>query len=82
MHEHQMEQVSVVLGQVCGWPAGDRLTLAREILQTLDHEFANKPPVQRSLANLFGLLETGESPPSDDECDNILKDELLRKYSS
>ncbi len=47
-----------------------------------EHQFANKPPVQRSLVNLFGLLETGESPPSDDECDNILKDELLRKYSN
>jgi predicted DNA-binding antitoxin AbrB/MazE fold protein len=39
-------------------------------------------PVQprRSLGDLVGLIRTDGDPPTDEECDRILEEELVRKH--
>ena len=36
----------------------------------------------RSLKDLVGLLKTDAPPPTDEECRNILEEELMRKYGN
>ena len=40
------------------------------------------PAQRKSLRSLLGLLASGEVPPTDEECDKILEEELLRKHGS
>lgn len=40
------------------------------------------PASRRSLKNLLGVLQPGQPPPSDEECDKIREGELLRKYGA
>ena len=67
-----------VLDQLKGWSPADRLRLARRILETLERP-APVAPV-RSLKDLVGLLKTSDRPPSDEECQAILEEELARKH--
>ena len=38
------------------------------------------PAGHESLRKLLGLLQPGQSPPSDEECEKLREAELLRKY--
>lgn len=61
-------------------PPDDRLSLASRIIQSLEQErrIAERPA--KSLADLLGLLETGDPPLTDEECDQIVQEEVIRKY--
>jgi hypothetical protein len=69
-----------ILDEVRGWPAQDRLTLAREILQTLEGSFPGQPARRKSLRDLLGAVTLHRPAPSDEECEELLEAELLRKY--
>lgn len=77
-------EVEEVVEQVRTWPAETRITLARRVLETLDSRASPSttgikgPPAQRVL----GLWNPGGAAPTDEECDQILADELLRKRAS
>lgn len=64
------------------WPAGRRLALARQILQTLEEDLPSGPPQKKGLSALLGLLRTDGPPPTDEECERLRDEELLRKYGS
>ncbi len=82
MPDPQTDQVSAELGRISDWPAEDRLELARKILQTLESRVGEKQKRQASLRNLLGMLDSGNPPPSDEECGKVLEEELLRKHGS
>jgi hypothetical protein len=82
MSESQTIPVAEVLGQVATWPVEERLTLAREILQSVQRDVSETPRPKKSLKALYGALNLGHAPPSDEECERLLEEELLRKYGS
>ncbi len=40
------------------------------------------PTSHKSLDSMLGLLATGQTPPSDSECDRIRQSELLRDHDA
>ncbi len=54
-----------------------RLSLAAKILQSLEAE-QTRP--KKSLADLVGILETDKPPPTDEDVEQILEEERMRKY--
>jgi hypothetical protein len=69
-----------ILGEVRAWPVQDRLALAREILQTLEGSFLDQPARRKPLRNLLGVVMLSRPAPGDEECQELLEGELLRKY--
>ena len=73
-------EFSDILSQVANWPAEDRVVLARKILETVG-EIPRRRSSGRSAEEIIRLLNIPEPPPNDAECQQILEEELLRKYS-
>ena len=77
-------EVEQILTQVKSWPVETRIVLARRLLETLDAEATSTggefkgPPAQQVL----GLWNPGGPAPSDEECAQILAEELRRKHAS
>ena len=80
MSEPHTADVSEILGRISDWPAADRLWLAQEILGGVSRDMRPRAARGPSLKGLLGLLDQGATPPSDEECQRILEDELLRKH--
>ena len=73
--------ISEVLEQVKTWPVPSRITLARQILESVEGKAALEPPPKKgSLRELVGLLKIDGPPPTDEECQAILEDELIKKH--
>jgi hypothetical protein len=72
--------VEGLLDQLKGWPSSDRLRLARMILETLEAGTPERPSRPRSLQDLLGLLKTEGTPPTDEECQALLEEELVKKH--
>jgi hypothetical protein len=71
-------QVAEVLSQVSSWPEHERLDLAKKILETV----VPATPPSGTIADLVGLLDLGGPPPTDEECERLRDEELLRKYGA
>ncbi len=80
MQATETDEVREVLKQISGWPAEQRLALARDILQTLAGAVPAKAPSRKSLKELLGALSVAGSPPTDEACATLLEEERLRKY--
>lgn len=80
MSEPHTADVSEILVRISDWPAADRLRLAQEILGGISRDMRPRAPSGPSLKSLLGVLDLGVTPPSDEECQRILEDELLRKH--
>ena len=82
MSVSELSNIEGLLDQVKGWPTSDQLRLARMILATLE---AGAPgperlPRPRSLKHILGLLKTDNPPPTDQECQALLEEELAKKH--
>lgn len=84
-------ELTDVLDRVKTWPAPQRLTLARRILETLETPDAGavgtgRPPEGATRGwpadKVIGLLRTDREPPDDAECRRILEEERWKKYGS
>lgn len=73
-------ELADVLNRVKDWPATQRITLARRILETLETYPASASPREGSLKDAVGLLKTDAPPPNDEECRAILEEELIKKH--
>jgi hypothetical protein len=75
----EVNQVDEVVRQVESWPVALRIELARRILETLADR---SPPGPRgfSAEEVMAMFKPVVSPPSDEECERILEEELARKY--
>jgi hypothetical protein len=80
MSVSETSEVFEVLDRVRGWPVENRVALAREILGTVQDEVRERTRPKQSLKSLLGLLGQGDAPPSDEECQKILEEELIKKH--
>jgi hypothetical protein len=80
MHQMSTEQEDRLLSvwhEVRMWSARARLALASRILKSLEQEQA--PTSRYSAAGLIGLWKT-DRPPTDEEIDQLVEEERLRKH--
>ena len=71
-----------VLKQARSWPAETRIALARRLLETLDEGTALRGGHQGpSSKQVLGLWNAAGVPPTDEECEQILEEELRRKHA-
>ena len=78
-------EMETVWQQVKSWPVGSRIALARRVLETLDTEpEASVPGVHKGppAEQVLGLWNPGTATPTDEECEQILAEELRRKHAS
>jgi hypothetical protein len=73
-------RIEGVLDLLKDWPSGERLRLARMILETIETEPVSAPPRTGSLKDLLGILKTDGPAPNDEECRAILEEELIKKH--
>ena len=66
-----------ILSLVANWPVEDRIVLARKILETVG-ETPHRDG--RSADEVIQLLNITGPIPNDDECQQILEEELHGKY--
>ncbi|HQX52022.1 MAG TPA: hypothetical protein PLR25_19040 [Planctomycetaceae bacterium] len=73
------DELQKVIASVAEWPAHDRITLARKILETVED---TATPATRGLRGeaVIKLLQIPQPAPDDDECDRMVAEERLRKY--
>jgi hypothetical protein len=76
----EFEPIGEVWEQVKTWPPSRRLTLARRILESLELSETGASSPRKSLKGLLGLLKTDVPPPTDEECQRILEEELMKKH--
>ena len=69
-----------LLDQLKTLPASDRLRMARMILETLETGVSEPPQRPRPFSDLVGLLKTDAPPPTDEECQEFLEEELMKKH--
>ncbi len=82
MNVSELSNIEGLLDQVKRWPSSDRLRLARMILETLEAGAPGpgRSPRPRSLRDILGLLKTDNPPPTDQECQALLEEELAKKH--
>jgi len=68
-----------IMSQVASWPVEDRVVLARKILESVG-ETPRRRPGGHTADEVIRLLNISEPTPNDQECRQILEEELLRKY--
>ena len=77
-----IDPIGEVLSRVSDWPSREGLVLVQQILQTLPRDLGARPPERNERQNLLGLLQAECPPPSEEECERLLEEELLRKYGT
>ena len=78
-------KVEEVVEQIKSWPMETRIALARRVLETLEVGSHASPAGCKgpSAQQVLGLWNpSGGAAPTDDQCDDILADELRRKHAS
>jgi hypothetical protein len=80
MSVSESSHVEGLLDQLKGWPSSDRLRLARMILETLEAGTPEASPRPRSLRDILGLLKSDNPPPTDQQCQALLEEELAKKH--
>ena len=73
-------KIEGILDELRNWPSSERLRLARMILETLETHRESVPQRQGSLKDLLGVLKTDAPSPTDEECQAILEEELIKKH--
>lgn len=63
------------------WPSEARRDFLRDVLKTLEEERTPRPTRGFSADQVIRLLKSDQPAPTDEECDRILEDELMKKYS-
>lgn len=78
--------VAEIWERVRTWPAAERIALASRILQSLEREQPRPvaPPEsakpKKTLADLWGIWATDQPPPTDEEVERIIEEEIMKKY--
>jgi hypothetical protein len=81
MSSAEANEIADILSRVKTWSIPSRVTLARQILESVEGKpVIEPPPRKRPLTDLIGLLKTDAPPPTDEEVERILEEERLRKY--
>ena len=75
-------EVESVLQLVKAWPAESRIALARRVLESIEQESLSTGLKGEPSDRILGIWSSGESAPSDEECDRILAEEFEGKHAS
>ena len=70
-----------VFQRVRQWPPEARRDLLRDVLKTFHDERPPRPTRGFSADQVIRLLRPDQPAPTDQECDRILEEELLKKYA-
>jgi hypothetical protein len=62
------------------WPPEARRDLLRDVLKTFHNE-RSRPTRGFSADQVIRLLRSDQPAPTDEECDRILEEELMKKYA-
>lgn len=75
-------EVEEVVERIRLWPIADRLVLAQKVLLSAGLDVSASVMSRRGVTSqsLVGLWNPREIAPTDDECDQILAEELFRKH--
>jgi len=71
-----------VLEIIRQWPPESRRDLVRDVIKTIAVQAPVRTSRGFSAAQARGLLKTDRPAPTDEECDRILEEELIKKYGS
>jgi hypothetical protein len=82
MNRLQAAEYRDVVETVRQWPPEARRDLVREVSRTLDEERPTRRRRGYSADEVIRTLKSDRPAPSDEECDRILEEELMRKYGS
>jgi hypothetical protein len=63
------------------WPPEARRDLLRDVLKTLNDERPHRSTRGFSADQVIRLLRSDQPAPTDEECDRILEDELMKKHA-
>lgn len=81
MSTAEANEMADILNRVKSWPVPSRIELARHILETVEGRPAVEPPPRsRPVSDLVGLLRADGPAPTDEEVEQIIEEERLRKY--
>jgi hypothetical protein len=69
-----------VFETIRGWPPEARRNLLRDVSRTLDEGGAALSTRGYSADEVMRILGPAAPAPTDEECDRILEEELMRKY--
>ena len=72
-------EIQGILDQVRSWPRESRLSLAREVMATVEEADAPNPE-RKTLKDLIGILKVDGPPPTDEDCKRILDEERMARY--
>jgi hypothetical protein len=76
-------EMEAVVEQVKSWPPETRIALARRVLETLEPRGApSRTERGYSAEEVIARLKMPQPAPSDAECQQILEEELARKYGA
>jgi hypothetical protein len=62
------------------WPPEARRDLLRDVLKTFHDERPPRPTRGFSADHVIRLLRSDQPAPTDEECDRILEEELMKKF--
>lgn len=69
-----------ILQIVRQWPAAERLSLLREVTQTLSSGHSPLRAPRDTLSKALGLLSSRRASPSDQEIEHLLDEHRMEKY--
>jgi hypothetical protein len=70
-----------VVETVRQWPSEARRDLLRDVLRTFHDQRSRSPTRGFSADQVIRLLQADQPAPTDEECDRILEEELMKKYA-
>jgi hypothetical protein len=77
----EADEMAEILSRVKNWSVPARVALARQILESVEREPVMEPrPRKLGISELIGLLKTDAPPTTDEECQAILEEELIKKH--
>jgi hypothetical protein len=80
MHPTPSDSIEDIMAKVRNWPADQRRALLKEIARTFGGNQPAPRKAKKPWQDLLGIIPVQGTPPTDDECRNILEEELLKKY--
>jgi hypothetical protein len=80
MNSIEPTEYHTIFETVRHWPPEARRELLRDVRKTLDDDHPSRPTRGYSADEAIALLKSDRPAPTDEECERILEEELMRKY--
>ena len=80
MNSIEPAEYQTVFETIRHWPPEGRREILRDVQKTLDDERPPRPTRGYSADEVIRMLRTDRPAPTDEECERILEEELMRKY--